>query len=222
MRGDNIIPFRRLLALRKLRERRLPVPLAPALGWLEIYRWFWDASLDRLTDYVKLLKEKGTQMHDLKIIAPQGEPIMVMTRSFDAPRALVWKALSEPEHVVRWWGPHGHKNRALEFDFRVGGKWKIESTLPDGQVIVFFGEFLEIVKPEKVTQTFSFDQLPEGAHSVDTVVLEDHGERTVYRATSTLPDVASRDAMIASGMETGVVEGFERLDQMLEEFKAQV
>ena len=71
-------------------------------------------------------------------------------------------------------------------------------------------------KPVKVTQTFSFDQLPEGAHSIDSVVLEDHGDKTVYRATSTLPDLASRDGMLASGMETGVVEGFERLDAMLE------
>jgi len=62
--------------------------------------------------------------------------------------------------------------------------------------------------------------LPEGAHSVDTVVLEDHGDKTVYRASSTFPDIASRDGMMASGMEVGVREGFERLDQMLEEFKA--
>ena len=160
-------------------------------------------------------------MDDLEITSPADEPTLVMTRTLDAPRALVWKAISEPEHVVRWWGPHGHENRVLEFDWRVGGKWKIETTTQEGQVIVFFGEYREIVKPEKVTQTFSFDSLPEGAHSVDTVVLEDHGDRTVYRATSTLPDLASRDGMLASGMEVGVREGFERLDAMLEEFKAQ-
>jgi uncharacterized protein YndB with AHSA1/START domain len=220
MRDRIVISYKRFLARRRQRQPGVLLPLPRS--WLESYRRFLDASLDRLGDYVGFLKQKGTEMDDLEIKAPVGEPIVTMTRTFDAPRALVWKALSEPEHVVRWWGPHGHKNRALEFDFRVGGKWKIESTLPDGQVIVFFGEFLEIVKPEKVTQTFSFDQLPEGAHSVDTVVLEDHGDRTVYRATSTLPDVASRDGMMASGMEVGVREGFERLDQMLEEFKAQV
>lgn len=154
-------------------------------------------------------------MDDLTIEAPVGQPFLTMTRTFDAPRALVWKALSEPEHAVRWWGPHDHRNRVLEWDWRVGGKWRIESTMPDDSVIVFFGEYREIEAPVKVTQTFSFDQLPEGAHSIDTVELEEADGKTIYRATSTLPDVESRDAMIASGMETGVREGFERLDAML-------
>ena len=71
----------------------------------------------------------------------------------------------------------------------------------------------------KVTQTFSFDQLPPGAHSVDAVTLIEKDGKTIYSAVSTLPDVESRDAMVASGMEVGVVEGFERLDAMLEEWK---
>jgi uncharacterized protein YndB with AHSA1/START domain len=158
-------------------------------------------------------------MNDLKITAPDDKPVVVMTRTFDAPRALVWKAISEPEHAVRWWGPHKHKNKVLKWDWRVGGEWKIETTTPDGTVIVFFGEYREIEKPAKLTQTFSFDQLPPGAHSVDTVELIEKDGKTIYYATSVLPDFASRDGMLASGMETGVVEGFERLDQMLEEFK---
>ncbi len=214
MRGK-VVSFRRFLARRRQRQWQLA-----ALGnWFEDYRRLWGASLDRLGDYLGLLKQKGTEMDDLKITAPVGEPIVIITRTLNAPRALVWKALSEPEHAVRWWGPHGHKNRVLEFAWRVGGKWKIESTMPEG-VIVFFGEYREIKKPEKVTQTFSFDQLPEGVYSVDTVVLEDQGDKTVYRASSIFPDIASRDGMMASGMEVGVREGFERLDQMLEEFKA--
>ena len=220
MRGGNVISFRRFLARRRQRERELRNLYPPSGGWLEHYRRFLGASLDRLGDYLGLLKQKGTEMDDLEIIAPVGEPTFFMTRTLNAPRALVWKALSEPEHVVRWWGPHGHTNRVLEFDWRVGGRWKVESTMPDGEVIVFFGEYREIEKPEKVTQTFSFDQLPEGVHSVDTVVLEDHGDKTVYRASSIFPDIASRDGMMASGMEVGVREGFERLDAMLEEFKA--
>jgi uncharacterized protein YndB with AHSA1/START domain len=160
-------------------------------------------------------------MHDLKIEAPKDDPIIVLTRTFNAPRALVWKAISEPEHAVRWWGPHKHKNRVLKWDWRVGGEWSIETTTPEGQVIVFFGEYREIDKPVKVSQTFSFDQLPPGAHSVDTVVLTEKDGKTTYTATSRVPDFESRDAMLASGMEVGVVEGFERLDKMLEDFKAQ-
>lgn len=158
-------------------------------------------------------------MSDLKIEAPADEPIIIITRTLNAPRDLVWKAISQPEHAIRWWGPHGHQNRIIKWDWRVGGEWSIESTLPEGEKIVFFGEYREIDKPNKVTQTFSFDQLPPGAHSVDTVVLEEQGAQTVYRATSRVPDFASRDAMMESGMEVGVAEGFERLDGMLEEFK---
>lgn len=159
-------------------------------------------------------------MHDLKIEAPEGEPTIIMTRTFKAPRALVWKALSEAEHAVRWFGPHSHRNKVLKWDWQVGGEWSIESTTPDGTVIVFFGEYREIDKPEKVTQTFSFNHLPPGVFSVDTVMLEDHGDTTVYRATSLAPGFEARDQMLASGMEVGVVEGFERLDAMLEALKA--
>jgi uncharacterized protein YndB with AHSA1/START domain len=160
-------------------------------------------------------------MDDLKYDFPPGQPTMTMTRTFDAPRALVWKALSEPEHAVRWWGPNGHKNKVLKWDWRVGGGWKIETTTGDGQVIVFFGDYREITKPTKVTQTFSFDQLPPGVFSVDTVELIEKDGKTIYKGTSLFPDVASRDGMIASGMDTGVREGFARLDDMLEEFKAE-
>jgi uncharacterized protein YndB with AHSA1/START domain len=198
-----------------------PIPFRPrfAEGWKSTLRLFWNASLNRLGDYL-IIMQKEIDMHDLKIDAPPGQPFMTMTRTFNAPRALVWKALSEPEHAIRWWGPHSHKNRVLAWDWKVGGKWSIESIIGDGvSKIVFFGDYLEIEKPSKVTQTFSFDQLPPGAHSVDAVTLTEKDGKTIYHLLSTLPDVESRDGMLASGMEVGVVQGFERLDAMLEEWK---
>jgi len=197
------------------------IPFRSRLGtaWKNTFRLFWNASLNRLNDYLTIM-QKETEMNDRKIDAPVGKPFLTMTRTFNAPRELVWKALSEPEHAVRWWGLHGHKNKVLAWDWRVGGKWSVESIIPpDDNKIVFFGEYLEIEKPVKVTQTFSFDQLPPGAHSVDSVTLIEKDGKTIYSAVSTLPDVESRDAMVASGMEVGVVEGFERLDAMLEEWK---
>ena len=122
MPDDNIIPFR----LRRGGDSgRLPRP-----SWA-VWQRIWDASLDRLALYAASLSEE-TQMPDLKIDAPAGQPVITMTRSFNAPRALVWKAMSEPQHLVRWWGPHGHTNKAPEFDFRVGGRWRIETTTADG------------------------------------------------------------------------------------------
>lgn len=212
MRSARIIPF----------KRRQPPPSAVRSDRLTACRRLWEQRLDHLGDYILKLKQKGPDMDDLQYEVPADAPVLILTRTFNAPRALVWKALSEPEHVVRWFGPHRHQNRVIAFDWRVGGKWQIETTTPEGHVIQFFGEYVEIVRPETVTQTFAFDALPPGVHSVDTVVLEDHGDKTIYRATSTLPDIAARDGMMASGMDSGVREGFARLDAMLEEFKATV
>lgn len=196
----------------------IPFRPRPGESWKHILRLFWNASLNRLSDYLTIMQTES-RMHDLKIDAPVGKPFLTITRTFNAPRALVWKALSEPEQAIRWWGPHGHKNKVLAWDFRVGGKWKIESIVTDGSKIVFFGDYLEIEAPSKLTQTFSFDQLPPGAHSVDATTLTEKHGKTIYTSVSTLPDVESRDAMVASGMEVGIVEGFERLDAMLEEWK---
>lgn len=211
MPETNITPFRRR------RDGKRPLLRAE---WQGRWRLFWRHSLDRLEAHAGKMREEFS-MPDLKIEAVPGEPVLLMTRSFAAPRALVWKALSEPDHLLRWFGPHEHVNEVLEFDFRLGGKWRIRSSMRDNQQVTFFGEFRQIEAPRLLTQTFAFDGLPEGAYSVDSVELIEEGGRTIYRARSVFPDIASRDGMLQSGMETGVVEGFERLDAMLEAFKAQ-
>jgi uncharacterized protein YndB with AHSA1/START domain len=189
---------------------------------LEGYRRLWNQSLDRLADYLEqLTKEREmTDKKDLKIEAPAGENFMVMTRTFNAPRSLVWKAFSQPEHVIRWWGPHSHANKVLRFDWRVGGTWRIQSSMADGTVIVFHGEYREIEPEWKTVQTFAIEGMYDDQYSVETMTLEEVDGKTLYKVISVLPDVAARDGMLASGMEVGVVEGFERLDAILEEFKA--
>lgn len=191
-------------------------------GWLETYRRFWGASLDRLNDYLEaLIKEFDvSDKKDLKIDAPAGERHIVLTRTFNAPRSLVWKAMSQPEHLIRWWGPHRHANKILTFDWRVGGTWRIQTTTPEGEVIIFHGQYREIEPEWKTVQTFGVEGMYGGGFSVDTLTLEEDGDRTHYKVVSVLPDVESRDGMMASGMEYGVVEGFERLDSILEEIKA--
>jgi len=186
--------------------------------WMAEHRLFRKRSLDRLSTHLERTGDIPMTRHTIE--APAGEPIMILTRTFDAPLALVWKAVSEPQHVVAWFGPHGHKNRVLAFDFRVGGEWRIETTTGTGQVIVFFGEFRAIAAPHRLVQTFSFDGLPPGVHSIEDLTLSEENGKTVYRTVSTFPDVASRDGMLASGMEVGVMEGFQRLDAMLDDWKA--
>jgi uncharacterized protein YndB with AHSA1/START domain len=202
---SNVIPFRP-------RRRRPP--------WVHAYRLIWSSRLDRLTQYLATLMQKEETMDDLKIEAPASQPTITLTRTLNAPRRLVWKAFSEPEHIIAWWGPHSHTNRVLAFDFRVGGTWRFESTTPQGQVVIFHGEIRAIEPPRLIAQTFGVEGMFGDAFSLDTVTLEEIGDRTLYRNVSVMPDLASRDGMLASGMETGVRQGFERLDAMLEAFKA--
>jgi uncharacterized protein YndB with AHSA1/START domain len=157
---------------------------------------------------------------DLKIDAPAGEKFMVLTRTFNAPRSLVWKALSQPEHIIRWWGPHSHANKVLRFDWRVGGGWRIQSSMADGMIVVFHGEYRDIEPEWKTVQTFAVEGMFDGQYSVETLTLEEVDGKTLYKVVSELPDVAARDGMLQSGMEVGVVEGFERLDAILVELRS--
>ncbi|MDB5528651.1 MAG: putative glutathione S-transferase-related transrane protein [Devosia sp.] len=159
-------------------------------------------------------------MDDLKITSGNTVPTVTITRTFNAPRALVWKAMSQPEHIIRWFGPNRHTNRVIHFDWRIGGSWKIETTTPEGQVILFHGNYLEIVPPERTVQTFGVEGMFDGKMATETLTLKEAGDRTIYSVTSRFDTVEERDGMLASGMEYGVREGFKRLDQILEEFKA--
>lgn len=202
----------------RLRSGRLP-------GFsIDSYRRFWGERLDRLADYINDLITKEREMtdkKDLKIDAPAGERHIVLTRTFNAPRSLVWRAMSQPEHIIRWWGPHSHANKVLHFDWRVGGSWRIQSSMADGTIIIFHGEYREIEPEWKTVQTFAVEGMYDGAYSVENLTLEEVDGKTIYKVVSVLPDVAARDGMMASGMEIGVVQGFERLDAILEEFKAE-
>jgi uncharacterized protein YndB with AHSA1/START domain len=226
---NNIISFRKLVARRKARQG-----LHPHADWLGSYFRFWDESLARLQTHVQRLHEEDKAMttvetvtapddltlDDLRIEPSASEPTVVITRTLKAQRALVWKMVSEPEHLIRWWGPHGYDNTIKQFDFRVGGKWKIESRPRDGRVFTFIGEYLEIVPPERLVQTFGVEGMFDGKYSVDRLTLTEVDGQTIYSVTSRFDTVAERDGMLASGMEHGVRQGFERLDTMLADLQA--
>ena len=82
---------------------------------------------------------------------------LVYERTFDAPRELVWKAMTDPAIVPRWWGPHGTRTTVVEMDVRPGGKWRFDSSAPDRDDVSFFGEYLEIEPPSRLSWTFLFD-----------------------------------------------------------------
>jgi uncharacterized protein YndB with AHSA1/START domain len=141
-----------------------------------------------------------------------------MTRGFDAPRELVFEAHSKPEHMSRWWGPRGYEMRVSEMDFRPGGAYRFVHVAPDGTEYGFRGEYLEIVPPERMVWTFEFEGMP-GQVSVGTLTLAEEDGRTTLTSTSVFESVEERDAMLASGMETGAAESYDRLTELLEELQ---
>ena len=134
--------------------------------------------------------------HALTVTTPSEREI-VMTRSFDAPRELVFEAHSKPEHMKEWWGPRGFTMPVCEMDFRPGGAYRFVQRGPDGEDYAFRVEFREIVRPERIVWTFEFEGMP-GSISVDTMTLTEEDGRTTITATSVFDSVEQRDGMLQS------------------------
>ncbi len=137
-------------------------------------------------------------------------------RFFEAPRDRVFDAYTNPELIPRWWGPYGTTTIVEELDARTGGFWRYVCRNSDGSETVFRGVFREVSPPERIVQTFEWDGMP-GYVSVDTAEFEDLGDRTKVTSTSVFYTSEERDGMIESGMERGMNETFNRLDELLAE-----
>jgi uncharacterized protein YndB with AHSA1/START domain len=143
-------------------------------------------------------------------------PTVQITREFDAPRSKVFRAHTDPELVRRWLGPRGLEMTVDRWDCRTGGEYRYIHAR-DGEEYVFHGSFHEVRPEEVIVQTFTFEGMPDSV-LLEKLVLTDLGNgRTRLVATSLADSFEARDAMVASGMEHGVVEGYERLDEVLAE-----
>ena len=140
---------------------------------------------------------------------------IVMTRVFDAPRELVFKAYTDPQSIPRWWGPNSTITTVDKMDVRPGGAWRFVQRDANGEY-GFHGEFREIVPPERLVQTFEFEGMP-GHVIVDTLVFEDLGGKTRLTATSLFASLEDRDGMLATGMEGGATESWDRLAALLKQ-----
>jgi uncharacterized protein YndB with AHSA1/START domain len=185
--------------------------------WFVVYWRSWEECLDRLDAYLVKLKELKMPLKDLLIETPASEPVVIATRDFAAPRRLVWKVMTEPEHVARWWGTAGQKNVITSFDVRPGGKWRVESHDPDGNVYIFVGEYREVVAPERFVWTFGMENMFFGKTLVETHTFEADGDITHYKSVSNYDSIADRDGMVASGMEKGMRHGFNVMEEILAE-----
>ena len=159
------------------------------------------------------MKTSGT----LKITTPTDREI-VMTRVFDAPRTLVWDAMSKPDLIKRWlFGPPGWSMVACEDDLRVGGVFRWVWRGPDGTEMAMRGVYREVVPPERVvrTESFEFGCEAQAGEQLATLVLTEQGGGTTLTVTLLYPSKQARDATIASGMERGVAASYDRLAELL-------
>ncbi len=149
-----------------------------------------------------------------EITTPAGEPVIKVRRFFKAPPELVYRACTEGEYLRRWFGPGRLEVTECEVDLRVGGMWRIVQRAPDGMEFAFHGEFLELEPPHRRVGTFIFEGAPEH-EAVETMVLEEFEGGTMLSSTTRHSSVEARDMHVANGMEGGIIESNERLDEVL-------
>ena len=150
------------------------------------------------------------------ITAEPGVQEVFITREFDAPRELVFKAHTDPNLYVQWLGPRGYEMILETFEPHSGGRYRYIHKDKDGNEFGFHGVF-HVISEDLMIQTFEFEGLPESGHvTLDTMRIEElPNNRTKVTIHSVFQSVSDRDGMIQSGMERGVNEGYERLDEVL-------
>ena len=142
---------------------------------------------------------------------------VTIKRTFDAPIALVWKAWTQPEHILQWWSPKGSPTKIIEHSFTVGGKWKYAMSMPNGQEFIAEGEYKEIVEFEKIISTANFRPMTEGVEIQS--YFEEDGDKTNFTFHVVHPTEAYKIQQEKMGILNGWGSVFDRLDALLLEFK---
>jgi uncharacterized protein YndB with AHSA1/START domain len=154
-----------------------------------------------------------------KVTTPSDRQIG-LTRLFDAPRRLVFEAMSQPEHIRRWWGnlAEGYSVPVCEVDLRVGGAWRFVNRTPKGEEAAFKGIYREIVPPDRLVFTEIFEKFPD-TESIVTAVFTDEGGKTRLTVTAEYPTRDIRDMVIKTGMEKGAAISYDRLEEVARELE---
>ena len=152
----------------------------------------------------------------LQVSTPSDREI-VMSRAFDAPRALVFEAWTRPEHVRHWWGLRSSTMLVCEAEVRPGGSWRYVTTASDGAEVPFTGVYQEVTPPERLVYTEVYDVEPfnSGDPAVNTVTFTEEGGRTLVTVTTVYPTKEVRDFVLGTGMEHGAAESYDRLAEHL-------
>ena len=156
-----------------------------------------------------------TTTHETRIEADPDLPTVRIVRDFDAPPDRVYRAWTDPELVARWLGPKETTMKIDAWDARTGGSYRYSAWRAGEELASFYGSFHECRPGERLVQTFTYEGVPDGV-SLETMTFEDLGDgRTRVTGLSVVDTMESRDMIMASGMETGVIEGYEKLDALL-------
>jgi uncharacterized protein YndB with AHSA1/START domain len=156
----------------------------------------------------------STTHHETQIISDPDVPLVRIIREFDAPPEKVFRAHTDPDLLVQWLGPRDLTMTIDHFDCRTGGSYRYVHT-QDGELYGFRGCFHEVRPNELIVQTFTYEGMPDGV-ALEKLVLEDLGDgRTRLTATSLVDSFEGRDGFVASGMEVGINEGYDKLDDLL-------
>ncbi len=161
------------------------------------------------------------QKKRVKITAEPGKQELIITREFDAPRALVFRTFTDPDLYVQWIGPRGLTTTLETFEPRTGGSWRYVQRDQGGNEFAFHGVHHEVLPPERMIGTFEFEGLPETGHALLQVARfgELPGNQTRLTSQSVFLSVEDRDGMMQTGMEEGINQSYERLDELLEELQ---
>jgi len=152
--------------------------------------------------------------NQLTVTAPEGVPFIEFSREFDAPVAAVFRAHKEPELIKQWLGPNGYEMDIETYDFSTGGRYRYLHRSDQGEEYAFNGVFHVVRENDFAIQTFEFEGFPDVV-AIESLRFVDVGNgRTRVEGHSVYPSVESRDGMVASDMETGMREGYQRLEEI--------
>ena len=194
--------------------------LKPIHDWVKEYERTWSERFDQLDVVLEDLKRRRKKMamttSGTATVSLPADTQILITREFAAPRHLVYEAWTTPELVKRWWHANRGEMTVCEIDLRVGGTWRYVMVTPDGLEVAFHGEYREIVPNERLVSTEVYEGIPDAeAHAaLDTLTLTEIDGRTILTVLVEHPTKEGRDAHINSGMEDGMQDAMDLLEQV--------
>ena len=157
----------------------------------------------------------STSTHQTQIVADPDLPTVRISREFDAPPAKVFRAFTDKKLFAAWVGPRSIGTRIDRWEATTGGNYRYAATRDGEEIAAFYGSFHEVRPSERIVQTFTWEGAPDGV-ALETITMTDLGAgRTRVETLSVVDSMEARDAIMASGMDVGVNEGYEKLDELL-------